>query len=420
MGVFKNGVGRPSNETIKKRRIIYVLSALATVAAIASTAYMLNSSFSSKKISGFVRNTNNIEIKIDENLSMAIASNEYYYSKPMKYKIEIKNNEKYKVYYMIDYNYSKSGQIDSGKSFIFYLDENELKDNVRVWKNIQIYKSASDLKNYSNVIFEDSYNFFYRKYLVDTYIYDPPGGNNIGGVTGRNIKENPMEKESIDYYHGLENYNFKAYIYIKNASSKNYYYRIFNYSDSKVNISKLKNVSECKMVNAQKDSKYVQDVILDSKNSKKTYKVKVYSSEGKCKSDKKGLAKSGVIFTDTRRHIFSYNKFVVEKEKELNSYSLCIIPPTQAKNWNYELYYKKTMSNDKWKKVSSDERSGGREYIDLVQQQYNSETFRLYLKVDIDNVPIAKWKADGFKKIKRDGVIWIYKDFVINWKKKKL
>ena len=417
MGVFKNGVGRPSNETIKKRRIVYVLSALAVVAAIASTAYMLNSSFSSKKISGSVRNTNNIEIKIDENLSRTSTSDHYYCSKPMKYKIEIKNNEKYKVYYMIDYNYSKSGQIDSGKSFIFYLDENELKDNAYVHKHIQIYKSASDLKNYSNVIFEDSYSFFYRKYLVDTYIYDPPGDS---GVTGINIKENPMEKESIDYHYGLENYNFKAYINIENASSKNYYYRIFNYSDSKVNISKLKNISECQMANAQTSSGYVQDVILDSKNAKKTYKVKVYSSESKCKSDKKGLAKSGVIFTDTRRHIFSYNKLVVDKEKELNGYSLCIISPTQAKNWTYELYYKKTMSNDKWKKVSSDEQPGSREYIDLVQQQYKSETFRLYIKVDIDNVPIAKWKADGFKKIKRDGVIWIYKDFVINWKKKKL
>ena len=417
MGVFKNGVGRPSNETIKKRRIIYVLSALAVVAAIASTAYMLNSSFSSKKISGSVRNTNNIEIKIDENLSRASASNKYYCSKPMKYKVEIKNNEKYKVYYVIDYDYSKSGQIDSGKSFIFYLDENELKDNVHVGKNIQIYKSASDLKNHSNEIVDEYYIFVYTKYLVDTYIYDPSGDSNIDG---RYIKYNSKERESLTYYYGLENYNFKAHIYINNASSKNYYYRIFNYLDSKVNISKLKNVSECKMVNAQKDSKYVQDIILDSKNAKKTYKVKVYSSESKCKSDKKGLAKSGVIFTDTERHIFSYNKFIVEKEKELNSYSLRIISPTQAKNWTYELYYKKTMSNDKWKKVSSDEQTDGGEYIDLVQQQYKSETFRLYLKADIDNVPIAKWKADGFKKIKRDGVIWIYKDFVINWKKKKL
>ena len=42
MGVFKNGVGRPSNETIKKRNIFKGICVLLVLIIIGMTVYILN------------------------------------------------------------------------------------------------------------------------------------------------------------------------------------------------------------------------------------------------------------------------------------------------------------------------------------------------------------------------------------------
>ena len=42
MGVFKNGVGRPSNETIKKRNIFKVICVLLILVIIVLIGYILN------------------------------------------------------------------------------------------------------------------------------------------------------------------------------------------------------------------------------------------------------------------------------------------------------------------------------------------------------------------------------------------
>ena len=52
MGVLKNGVGRPSNETKKKRGVAYALLSLVLVIMLMMTSFMLNSAFSMEKVNG--------------------------------------------------------------------------------------------------------------------------------------------------------------------------------------------------------------------------------------------------------------------------------------------------------------------------------------------------------------------------------
>ena len=52
MKLFKNGVGRPSNETLKKRKIVYISLSLVLVIMLMMTSFMLNSAFKTQKISG--------------------------------------------------------------------------------------------------------------------------------------------------------------------------------------------------------------------------------------------------------------------------------------------------------------------------------------------------------------------------------
>lgn len=52
MGLFKNKVGRPSNKTIRTRRIIYSLLAITVIGLLFAASYMLNSAFNLHKIKG--------------------------------------------------------------------------------------------------------------------------------------------------------------------------------------------------------------------------------------------------------------------------------------------------------------------------------------------------------------------------------
>lgn len=55
MKLFKNRVGRPSNKTIKRRKIFYAVITVMVLAIILSTVYMLNSALNTKKIKGLSR-----------------------------------------------------------------------------------------------------------------------------------------------------------------------------------------------------------------------------------------------------------------------------------------------------------------------------------------------------------------------------
>lgn len=57
MKLFENKVGRPSNETKKKRGIVYALLSLVLVIMLMMTSFMLNSAFSMEKVSGNIFDT---------------------------------------------------------------------------------------------------------------------------------------------------------------------------------------------------------------------------------------------------------------------------------------------------------------------------------------------------------------------------
>ena len=131
MDLFKNGVGRPSNETIKKRRIFYVAITFAVILVLGLGTYFLtNINNSSNKLKGnAVGQQSDIQLSISFNDSQIKKGpsispyGEYRYgfnaygTYTMQY--DIKNGKNYTIYYRIldgSNKILKEGSIKSGQS----------------------------------------------------------------------------------------------------------------------------------------------------------------------------------------------------------------------------------------------------------------------------------------------------------------
>ncbi len=428
MGVFKNGVGRPSNETIKKRRIVYVLSALAVVAAIASTTYMLNSSFSSKKISGSVRNTGkgvSYEIIESKNVKQsADRSWNYIYSKD-GLNIRISNSNNYGVYYKFEYiNFEETGtsyEEEYRKTFKEGFVKAKSSEVVNV-KNLQnsnvnsfsIYKTKNDLNNNANVITEDR---FFINVTKSGVLFIPYGG--IGDTPDPLYHLTPtVTRESYNYF-GAAPY------FLKNISENNYYYRTFLYKDTKVNGAKLSRKSSCKLIKANSNNEIsdIKSMNLNEKNSKLTYQVKVYKNKNACNIDALGTSKRNVVET-----VYKDSSTYVEKDKfyvqlinskaHENKLRLYVASPENFKKYQLEVYGKKKGSA-KYSEVLNEtydyDMFFEKIYLalpDITLEKKNMSSYRVYIRLLDENgnsdesISINNWKPEGYKIVNKDGNKW--------------
>ena len=422
MGVFKNGVGRPSNETIKKRKIIYVLSALAVVAAIASTAYMLNSSFSSKKISGNVINTGKgITYEVLENKNVIAYSKVYYYIKPSEDGVDIKisNNNNYNMYYKFEYDETgsvfKSGYIKAKSNNTI-----NIKNPKESYVRFSVYKTENDLKNNTNIVCFETLVFDITKSFV---VLDGDIGDTDDPLF---YMKPPVTRKETTF--GNFNYNK-----IRNYSDRDYYYRIFLYKDTKVNGTKLASRGKCKIIKANSNWNEIssgKSIVLNEKNKKGTVQIKVYKNKSACNSDTLGISKYNTVETLLKDSLVFSKKdeFYVQldnSKKDSNKLLLYVVSPDNFKKYQLEVYGKKKGST-KYSEVLNETYDynmifgkGWRVLPDITLEKKNMSSYRVYIRLLDENgnsdesISINNWKPEGYKIVNKDGNKWATRTYNI-------
>ena len=444
MGVFKNGVGRPSNETIKKRRIVYVLSALAVVAAIASTAYMLNSSFNTKKIKGdgdgfsysehMTKAVNGIyyEVLESENVKIPYSGRALVRPSDEGVNIRISNSNSYDIYYRI-YNPFNDKKLIEGKlkaksktvitviniknikhSFIFALSAKKTND----------FETTNDYKNW--LVWEDPFAIDVTKSFV---MYDKEYVNSTSiSLAARKVG---YLNDYRDNY--LDNNNSVNYFTLNNYSSNNYYYRTFLYKDTKVNGAKVAGKGKCKLLKANSELKDNdrKTMLINEKNKKGTYQIKLYKNKSACNADTLGILKRNVVETLYKESMtyIEENQIYIGTEEYYDSryddidkivisvgifeshkrFQLIVYGKQKGSNKYNEILNKKAyfpyVSNEKdfrW----------GNAYRTFSFNKKNIKSYKVYIRLldkngnSDESISINNWKPEGYKIVNKDGNKW--------------
>lgn len=157
MGLFKNEVGRPSNETVKKRKIFYSITIVLSLGIILGGGYFVKNYFSSGKISGIYQNAsvtskkfsltatsdgsiyksntwtaNKVTLKVVQNSSLKAKSYTWYkngkkYSSCKSSSCVIKKEQESTYYVVVK---ATNGQSYTTSSIIVKIDNDVLK---KVW-----------------------------------------------------------------------------------------------------------------------------------------------------------------------------------------------------------------------------------------------------------------------------------------------
>ena len=412
MGVFKNGVGRPSNETIKKRRIVYVLSTLAVVVSIASTAYMLNSSFSSKKIKGdadaatysdhMTKAKNGIYYEVLESKNVKLPYSGRALVRPSNegVNIRISNSNSYDIYYRIvdrgDYEKLREGKLNAKSKTVINI------------KNIKhsfwLEFSASKTNDFKNMlVWGDPFAIDVTKSFV---MYDKRYAN----------YNHSLGVRKADYL----NNNSTNYFVLNNYSNNNYYYKIFLYRDTKVNGTKLASRGKCKLLKANSELKDNdrKTMLINEKNKKGTYQIKLYKNKSACNSDTLGVTRYNVVETlykesmtyvkENQVYINTQNSYNYANDKIYISVGL----PKNNKKFQLIVYGKQKSSN-KYKEIINKEDFG---YSDIYNyfsfNKKNIRSYKVYIRLLDENgnsdesISINNWKPEGYKIVNKDGNKW--------------
>ena len=420
MGVFKNGVGRPSNETIKKRRIIYVLSALAVVAAIASTAYMLNSSFSSKKIKGdadgfsysdhMTKAKNGIYYEVLESKNVKLPYSGRALVKPSNegVNIRISNSNSYDIYYRIvdRSNYKKliEGKLKAkSKTVITVINIKNIEHS------FAFAFSASKTKDFKNMlVWNDPFAIDVTKSFV---VYDKEFVNSTSISLG---------VRKANYLNTYPTNNYANYFTLNNYSNNNYYYRTFLYKDTKVNGAKVASKGKCKLLKANSELKDNdrKTMLINEKNKKGTYQIKLYKNKSACNADTLGVTRYNVVETlykesmtyvkENQVYINTQNSYNYANDKIYISVGL----PKNNKKFQLIVYGKQKSSN-KYKEIINKEDFG---YSDIYNyfsfNKKNIRSYKVYIRLLDENgnsdesISINNWKPEGYKIVNKDGNKW--------------
>ena len=281
MGILKNGVGRPSNEIIKKRNIIKVISIFLVLIVIGIIIFMINKgetkvdtytiNMTDEKVNSELKNvykfiwsyddntitavtTNNKKIEIAKNVenvnSLSLYNGKLYFNYDyfaegvqvdtrIAYIDLTKGNRKYKKSYTIltkdsIINFYKFGIIDN---IIYFIDMDEayIKSYDLDTGKINIIAGAE--VGSSNIgYFDKKYKKFYYRY--NNY-YDE-NGNYIEDDNGwmeydihNKIKKEVIPNKDKTEIHMLKNDNHKIYYFKKNLSHDEFYVYDIKTSETK-------------------------------------------------------------------------------------------------------------------------------------------------------------------------------------------
>ena len=151
MGLFKNEVGRPSNDTLKKRRIIATVMIFAVVLAIGACVFYVVNYFRGSSIEGANKNAKTYEqtgSKVAKSFKIENATGVSYKSSDKTLKIEFSyfNNTSAVIYIITEYNDDVTNGVRVGWSKYYYKSQIKLYDAKGML--IQTIKGSNITKTY--------------------------------------------------------------------------------------------------------------------------------------------------------------------------------------------------------------------------------------------------------------------------------
>lgn len=292
--IFKNKVGRPSNETIKKRRIFCILAILVICALL---IYLFIYLFNISKLSGSILDAlKPVDISVTSNVTVDKYQN---YATDYTLKNNIGLTYYYKWFTYSDSNAKGSvtyvGDCTSFKKTVKLsptLNVSEDYPNRSGKYRIYLLKSActSDTKGTSKIGYT-------TEKLVNVSYKTVSSGNTTTKTTTATTKKLSLKEQlkiAVDKANVVldEYQQYKSKFTLNNLTGKTYYYRWFKYVKS-ISTSNLEKVGDC--TSYKKTKNLTRSLTVSQSNPIRLGKFKVYSSKSACTSDKKGTSSSNVV-----------------------------------------------------------------------------------------------------------------------------
>lgn len=348
MKLFKNDVGRPSNETLEKRRRITILLVLATVAIVCLIAYYAINYFKPDLLGDDKKAATTVTYSI-AGANGGLVINEKYYAKGTYVKQSsvgdkiVYGNEngdttlnvkgtfsssiykgksappcKDKVYYnMKVISYDKSGRAVENNSK--WVTSSNVTVGVKIKKNVaymmvELYSPGTCSNPNSGTKMGGAMGGIKIRTMI------PPIVTPKTGASGLNVLAQDAVSHSIEYKVQSDG-NYYTNFNISNPNGITYWYKWFTYSDDSWNYKKIGYEGACKSSSSTNlnvglsNSTLPLSLKVDSGSLKKRRGyIKIYTSSNACNSDtskvagklaKKALYKSSTTNYSARKYIAS-------------------------------------------------------------------------------------------------------------------
>ena len=304
MGLFKNGVGRPSNKIKRQRKVVYGILTVFVIALLFSMSYMLKSAFKLNKIEGAVRSkritTPTIEImSVDSKLN--IGSDSF---TPGTY-IETD----YIGEDLVSISANKKVKLKGSFPKLFYSG---------FWKNKFIFRAMAYGQNdtligqiQSSKITKETFEYEFTitsdvKYIKADVIIDISGFSDYPFIesTTNFITTADASKVSIKYNSNsgflIDNtgtivangeYTYSTHAVIENENNDTLYYRWFNFDGAEPSKSSVTSSNKCVTITK---STLINNLLISSKSGSdyRSGMLKVYTSNDSCEKDNNAKTES--------------------------------------------------------------------------------------------------------------------------------
>ena len=300
MGLFKNEVGRPSNETLKKRRIIYLVIIFVAVIGIGACVFYTVNYFKNNNIEGTDKNISAAEAKlyVSGNNNGFTMDNKYYSkgtSVPLGSSILISNAKdgvgsnviftssdgKTKLDFKGEFGKDLQRRIGSIYSKIIVQTYNSAK-KVIATKSVNIKSSSTTAtiaipKNTNTVrvaVLQATFNG-QREIFSKTI--------NVSAIpTIANTSVDKANKNSNGIYIVSKNGENKIKYNINTSSGRTMYYSVFLYDGHSFDTSNVKStLASCVSFNSNKTTPNYSVTV----NSQLGVKIRIYADANTCKND---------------------------------------------------------------------------------------------------------------------------------------
>lgn len=345
MKLFKNNVGRPSNEIIKKRRIFISIIFIFVVLLVMVSYHLLLENINVANLKGLTAKDFKITSKLEGTL---ISDGKAQVNKEGNYKVyfELQNDTKSKVYYKwITYftnsinsdNISYMGECipyDSSVKFEPKLTmSNKYPNRTAV---LRVYGSENNCKKdkgnkIASYINQEEVSYELHDLATDLTIdLKLEGNKNKKGI----YLFDSVGTKRIDYV-------------LKNNTGKTRYYRWFSYKTNEISSNRLANVGSCIPYNSTVNG-YVTLGVTE-KNPNRAGMIRIYADEDSCYKDS---TEKKNIFIKEEKIFYSLNKentlLYVNKAPTGVPNAFGIVPADTEKDYNTKFTLNNLMGEERY------------------------------------------------------------------------